>query len=76
MEKKKIQVGVTCYFDPNTKEEIKSEPIYKDWTPKLQEGYNNMFENFANAISPLIQKFYQDPKNVAKYEEWLKNRKL
>jgi len=74
MEKKKIQVGITCHLDEKGKK-IKSEPIYRDWTPELQQGYDNMLTNFAKAIIPSVQEFYKDPKHVAEYEEWLKNYK-
>lgn len=74
MEKRKIQIGVTCYLDEKGKE-IKSVPIYKAWTPELQKGHDDMLKDFARAILPSVQEFYKDPKHITEYEEWQKNKK-
>ena len=53
-KKDKIQVGEICYFDPTQPKKlktIKSEPIYKDWTPELQAAQDKMIDDFAKLIT-------------------------
>lgn len=41
------------------------------------EGYRppkSAMESFATAITPIIQKFYADPKNREAFEEWKKEQ--
>ena len=55
-KKKQIQVGIKCYFQRDKKGRIipegtTSEPIYQDWTPELQKGYDEMMNNFAKILA-------------------------
>ena len=55
-KKKQIQVGFKCYFQRDKKGRIipkgtTSEPIYQDWTPELQKGYDEMMSNFAKILA-------------------------
>lgn len=50
-KKKQIQVGIKCHVKRDKKgriisESTTSEPIYRDWTPELQKGYDEMMSNF------------------------------
>ena len=49
-QKKKIQIGIKSHFP----ESAVNEPIYADWTPELQKGQDEMFNNFAKFIADEI----------------------
>lgn len=70
-QKKKIQIGIRSHFERDNKgriipESAVNEPIYADWTPELQKGQDEMFNNFAKVIADEIIEYQRNGGDLSK----------
>ena len=70
-QKKKIQIGIKSHFQRDKKgriiiESAVNEPIYADWTPELQKGQDEMFNNFAKFIADEIIEYQKNGGDLSK----------
>lgn len=70
-QKKKIQIGIKSHFQRDKKgriipESAVNEPIYADWTPELQKGQDEMFNNFAKFIADEIIEYQRNGGDLSK----------
>ena len=70
-QKKKIQIGIKSHFQRDKKgriiiESAINEPIYADWTPELQKGQDEMFNNFAKFIADEIIEYQKNGGDLSK----------
>lgn len=71
-QKKKIQIGIKSHFQRDKKgriiiESAVNEPIYADWTPELQKGQDEMFNNFAKFIADEIIEYQKNGGDLSKF---------
>lgn len=70
-QKRKIQIGIKSHFQRDKKgriiiESAVNEPIYADWTPELQKGQDEMFNNFAKFIADKIIEYQRNGGDLSK----------